>query len=283
MHTLSLLHFVLNVVGLLLWFKWREDMLQSSRRITGGTLLSTLRRAGPPPPYRWAFFSSLGLLLLLRAVLYWQMGPSLRWSPVIDMGAIVIGFRCDLFPRALAFSLGSLVLFIVRFYFWLLLISVLNRKIADSDVYQNRLRAHLGLLERLHWTLKLLLPFFATSLSWLALGPLLARMGLLIPAQSMTHTAQQAVLLGAAAYLCWKYLLAVLLVLQIITSHVYFGHAPLWGFIATTGQELLKLFRWLPLRLGRLDLAPLAGTAIVLLLATKAERWLPELYRDLPW
>jgi uncharacterized protein YggT (Ycf19 family) len=283
MHTLSLLHFVLNAAGLLLWLKWREDMLQSARRAVGGTLLSTLKRAGAAPAYRWAFFGSLGGMILLRAILYWQMGASLRWSPAIDLGAIVIVFRCDIFLRMLMFSLCSMAVFILKFHFWLLLISVVNRKVADTDVYQNRLRAHLGLAERLPWPVKLLLPFLVTGLAWLAAGPLLAKLGFLMPARSMAHTVQQAVVLGAASYLCWKYLLAVVLMLYLVTCYVYLGHAPIWNFLATTGRNLLAPIQWLPLRLGRLDFAPIAGAVAVLFVAERVERWLPELYRRLPW
>jgi uncharacterized protein YggT (Ycf19 family) len=283
MPTLSLLHFVLNVAGLLLWLKWREDMLQSARRALGGTLLSTLRRAGSAPAYRWAFFGTLGGLILLRAVLYWQMGASLRWSPTIDLGAIVISFRCDLFPRMLMFSLCSLAVFVLKFHFWLLLISVVNRKLADTDPYQNRVRAHLGLVERVPWPLKLLLPLLVTALAWMAVGPLLAKLGFLIPARSMAHTAQQATVLGVAAYLCWKYLLAGLLMLHLVTTYVYLGRAPIWNFISSTGRALLTPIQWIPLRLGRLDFAPLLATAGILFLAEMADRWLPEVYRKLPW
>jgi uncharacterized protein YggT (Ycf19 family) len=282
MQLLGLLHFMLNVVGLLLWLRWREEMLQSSRRASGGTLLGTLRRAAAAPGHRWTWLGAVMGLILLRALGYWHLGPAVRWTPSIDLGAIVIFFRSDLLGRMFLFSLVSLVVFVGQFYFWLLLISVANRKVSDADPFQNRVRAHLGWIERWPAILKTVLPGLLVASLWLCLSPALAGFGFILPSRSLSQTAQQALVIGLASFLVWKYLIAGLLLLHLVTSYVYLGHSPFWSFIHFTGRNLLRPISWIPLRIGRIDLAPLVGAAVVLLLGELAARSLPGLYQRLP-
>ncbi|MCX6902736.1 MAG: hypothetical protein NTW03_04520 [Verrucomicrobia bacterium] len=282
MQLLVLVHFLLNVAGLLLWLRWREERLLSARRAGGGTLLATLRKAGRTPVYRWSNLGLLVGLVLVRALAYWHMGSAIGWTPAIGLGAIVLSFRSDFLGRMVLFSLASLVVFIAEFYFWLLLISVINRKVSDADPWQNRVRAHLGWIERWPAGLKLLLPFLLTAMVWAGLAPLLARLGFQLPAKSMSHTIQQAGVLGLASYLVWKYLMVGLLLSHLVTSYVYLGNAPFWTFINHTGRNLLWPIRWMPLRLGQIDLAPAAAAALVLFLGELGLRELPKLYARLP-
>ena len=265
MQLLGWVHILLNLSGLLLWLKWRELMLQSARRPVGTTLISTLRRAGGAPAHRWAYLAGLLGLLFLRAVGYQQMGPAARWTPTIDMVAIVLPFRCDMLSRMLLFSLINFVVFVAEFYFCLLLLSAANRKISDTDPIQNQIRAHLGKLERLPAILKILLPFLVAGLFWLALGPFLAWLGLL-PTLPKERVFRQAAYIGLVSILIWRYLIAGILLLHLVTSYVFFGNAALWSFINLTAPNLLKPIRWLPLKFGKIDLAPLVGGALVLAL-----------------
>ncbi len=282
MHLLGIVHLLLNLVGLLLWLRWREEMLQSTRR-SGPSLMHTLRRTSNSAGRRWSWLGLLGLLIVLRALGYWHIGSAVRWAPAIDLGAMVISFRSDLLGRILVFSLLSQAVFIACFYFWLFFLSAVNRRVSDSDPFQNRVRAHLGWLERWPALLKALLPFLLTGALWLALEPLLGRLGYIRPATSLGHTAQQALLIGLASFLVWKYLIAGLLLLHLVTSYVYLGNSPFWTFISVTGRNCLKPLAWLPLRMGRIDLAPLLGAALALFLAEVLDRRLPELFRSLPW
>ena len=113
----------------------------------------------PAPAYRWLYLGLLAGLVLLRGLGYWQMGIGVRWTPVIDLGAIVIPFRSDKWLRMLAFSPVSLAVFVAEFYFCLLLFSAVNRKVADTEPLQNQIRAHLGWIDRWPGFVKLLLPF----------------------------------------------------------------------------------------------------------------------------
>jgi uncharacterized protein YggT (Ycf19 family) len=283
MQPLDIVHLLLNLVGLLLWLRWREEMLQSSRRSGGLTLLGTLKRTASSSGRRWSWLALLAGLVGLRALGYWQIGSAVRWTPSLDLGALVISFRSDLFGRILIFSVCSQLAFVACFYFWLLLLSAVNRRLSDTDPFQNRIRAHLGWVDRWPAALKLLLPFLFTAGLWLALEPVLGRLGYILPATSLRHTAQQAVLIGLASYLVWKHLIAGLLLLHLVTSYVYLGHSPFWNFIGSSGGSLLRPLSWLPLRLGRIDLSPLLGAALVLFLGELLDRSLPELYRGLPW
>jgi uncharacterized protein YggT (Ycf19 family) len=281
MQLLGPVHFLLNVVGLLLWLRWREEVLESSRRVAGATLLSTLRKAGSAPSQRWTCLGLLAGLAVLRGLAYWHLGSAAGWNPSLDLGAITLPFRSDHLGRMMVFSIGSLALFTAQFYFWLLLLSVVNRKVPDSDPYQNRLRAHLGRVERWPAFLKLLLPVLLSASVWAAVRWLLVKAGVLPPARSGAPAVQQALLIALASLLVWKYLIAGVLLLHLATSYVYLGRAPFWNFISLTGRNLLSPVRWLPLRFGRIDLAPLLGAALVLFLGELAARGLPRLYEQL--
>src|SRR3974390_1650027 len=77
---MGLIDFILNLAGLLLWLNWRAVRLDPLSRATPATLAGTLRRAEAPRLKRWHFLAALGGLLLLRAVLYWQIGSAVNWT-----------------------------------------------------------------------------------------------------------------------------------------------------------------------------------------------------------
>lgn len=282
MELLGTVHGLLNLAALLLWVRWRQESLQS-RRPVGRALLSTLKKAGTAPVYRWTTPGLLAGLLLVRAVGYWQMGVGLRWTPSVDLGAIVLPFRSDLPGRMVVFSIGSFGVFLGAFYLWLLLLSAVNRRLPDTDPWQNWVRAQLGWAERLPTALKWLAPGLGAALVWMGLGPLLSRLGWQIPARDVSHLVQQAGVIGLAAFLVWKPLLVGVLLVHLITSYVFVGHAPFWSFVNVTARHLLKPLARVPLRLGRIDLAPVVGIALVLAVGEAGSRWLPVLYRRLPW
>ena len=281
MQMLGLVHLLLEVVGLLLWLRWREDMLQSSRRLAGSALLTTLKKAGTARAYRWTFLGLLGGLILVRAVAYRQLGPRLGWTPEINVCVLPLYFRSDLFVRMLLFSFFSQIVFLAKFYYCLVLLSALNRKVTDTDSLQNRVRAHVGWVDRWPGPLKLLWPFLVGGLIWALFSPLFAELGFFPSSKTFNQSVEQAAVMGLAAYLVWKYLIAGFLLLYLIASYIYFGRSPFWAFIHVTGRNLLQPIQWIPLRLGRIDLAPLVVSALVLFLADRAEHWLPNLYQHL--
>jgi uncharacterized protein YggT (Ycf19 family) len=77
---------------------------------------------------------------------------------------------------------------------------------------------------------------------------------------------EQGVILGLNAYLSLKYLLVAFLFVYMINSYVYLGANAVWDFVNTTSRNILYPLRRLPLKLGRIDLTPLLGIILAVLL-----------------
>jgi len=270
---MGLIDFILNLAGVLLWLSWRSIGMDPLVRTRPATLVGTLRRAGPRRLKGWFLLAGLAALLLLRAVLYHQIGPEADWTPRLNLYFVVLAFRCDHFLPALLFSLLSFVRLLVICYFWLLALVMINRRNADLDPLQRMLRLHLGPVSRWHWLLQLLLPLVVLTGLWLALHPLLVQAGVTSRVRLNAHLVEQGLLLGAGPYLTLQYLLPVFLLLYLITSYVYLGSNPVWDFVGVTARNVLAPLSWLPLRFARLDFAPLVGVVLILFLL----HWLPNL------
>jgi uncharacterized protein YggT (Ycf19 family) len=77
-------------------------------------------------------------------------------------------------------------------------------------------------------------------------------------------------------------LIAVVLLLHVVNSYLYLGNHAFWSFINATARNILAPLRWLPLRVGRVDLTPVVGIAVVLLGLGLGERGLTWLFSRLP-
>jgi hypothetical protein len=153
------------------------------------------------------------------------------------------------------------------FYFWMLLLSAANSKVPDTDPFQKMVRLYVNRFERWPGFAKLLLPFLVGVAAWLLLHPVLVWLRILPSAKSSALLFEQAALVGAAAYLMWKYLIVGILLLHLLNSYVYLGNQSFWNFVNVTARNLLYPLRWLPLRAGKMDFLPVAAIAFVLLLA----------------
>src|ERR1039458_10302348 len=98
---MSLLDFILNVAGLLLWLYWRAVPPPPVAPLESSGL--ALPRRADPPPGRWWYLLGLLALLLARALFYWQAGPRLHWDPVIPLSCISLPFRSDWLGRIVLF------------------------------------------------------------------------------------------------------------------------------------------------------------------------------------
>ena len=277
-----MLDFILNLAALSLWLAWRTAKFDPLNQSTPNTLAGTVRRAEPPRFKPWHLLLMLVLLLVVRAWVYWQIGPLLDWTPSLRLGTVAPPFRSDFFSRALLYSLFSFCSILALFYLWLLLFSIVNHGKNDPGPLQKLAAYHLGFVDRWWWPLKLALPFFVVAAFWLAINPFLARSKIIPPCSSMLHRFEQAATIGLGVYLWWQYLLYALLLLYVLGSYVYLGEHPFWRFVSATGRNLLSPLRLLPLRIAELDLAPflvIAGTFVV---AQFAERKLMLLYSRLP-
>ena len=280
---MNLLDQILNLAALLLWLSWRSARLLPRTKSSALSLASTLKKAEPHTPIRVFYLCSLMGLLIIRSVAYWHLGQRVNWTPALNLVAITLPFRSDHFFLMLFYSWLSFGLVLALFYAWLLLISVVNRTVPDSEPLQKLLRLHLGWLERWPWAIKLSLPMVSAFLAWCSLNPIFVKLGMIPSPLSHVHLLQQAAVLGLSSVLCWKILLLSVLLLHLLNSYVYLSNSSLLSFASTTARNLLRALDWLPLRAGRLDFSPVAGVALVLFTAKWATYWLPKLYLRLPF
>lgn len=255
-------NFILNLVGLVLWVTWRLAGASASLR----------------HPARWLLLPALAVLVVARAWMYWQVGPAVHWMAPLDLGAVRLDFNSAVLARMIAFSIASFVLFLGAFYAWLLLLSVVNEKAEDSNPWLRFVTIQLGWLRRLPAVLRLILPVGMLGLAWVASHSALVDGGLAAPAHSTVHLWQQGGVVGLGAILVWKYLLLALLVLYVLNTYLYLGNRPLLAFTELTTRNLLRLVRWLPLKCGRVDLAPALGIAAVWFAFRWARPALTQLY-----
>ena len=234
--------------------------------------MGTLRRAEPRHLQGWQLLVGVIIVLLLRAWIYWAIGSPADWTPKLDLGLVVLAFRSDRFLVVLLFSMLSFLRTLIIFYFWLLILVVINRRTTDPDPIQKLIRMHLGRSAHWPWPLQLVLPALFAAALWLAFYPLLAHLGVLNRSRSGARLIEQSLLIGGALFFNLKFLFPPFLVLHLIASYVYLGSSPVWDFVSNTARNILTPLRPLPMRVGKLDLAPLAGLALVLLFL----HWLPS-------
>lgn len=268
----ALMDFMLNLVGLLIWWNWLALHLDPLAKTSTVSLVGTLRKADAASPRSWKPLFALLALLFLRALFYWQMSGSLHWTPKLQLGLIDLSFHLDpstrgyFLARALLYSVLSFTLTLGIYYLWVLLLSVVNAGVPDTDPLQKQVRLYSRWLEGWPTFAKLLVPFVLGALLWLVLHPALGWVAIVPKAKSAVQIFEQAVAIGAATYLAWKYLIIGILLLHLLNSYVYFGKHSFWNFINTTACNLLHPVRWIPLRIGKVDFLPVIGIALVFLL-----------------
>lgn len=276
---MNIINHILNLVGLLLFLKWRDNGRELSS--PGISLLGTLRKAGPRRGRVW-FLLGLLALLVARPLLYLLLGSALNWTPRISLGVIALPFRSDFFGRMFLFSFFSFGVALALFYLCLLLLSILNGKNSPADPVQVLIGNLLGKLDSFPAILKLFLPWVTTVVLWSMLNRPLVRLGLLPAPQSILHLLEQGAVVGLGVYLSWEYLVVGILLLHLLNSYIYFGAWPFWSFIDKSAARILKLISWIPLRVGKIDFSPLVGMALVIVAAEFAGRGLVWLYQRLP-
>lgn len=277
----ALIDYILNLAGLLVWLHWRAMRFDPLARTAPATLVGTLRRTEPQRLKPWQLLLGLGSLLVIRAWLYWQIGSAAGWTASMHLGFVVLAFRSDFFPVALLYSFVSFVRVLVIVYFWLVILVLVNGREPEVDPIQRLIRLHLGRLVRWPRLLLFLLPFALTTVLWVCAHPLLEETGVINAAHSPLHVCLQGLLVSLALVATLKYLLPAVLFAHLVANYVYLGSSPLWDFTAATSRRLLGPLRVLPLRVGRLDLAPLAGAVLLLLLLDALPNYVLVRFPDL--
>ncbi|MDE3066197.1 MAG: hypothetical protein KGJ60_01455 [Verrucomicrobiota bacterium] len=275
---MSLIDLILNLAGLLLWMNWRSARFDPLGRRRPATLIGTLRSADTRRLRRWRQPLALVALLFFRALLYWQIGPAAHWSGTLDLGVIALSFRSDWFAKILVFSLLSFGLTLGIFYLWLLLLSILK----GPEPFHQLVRMQLGGMDRWPAAMKCGLPLLGAAVLWWPASWLLERLHVLPGPVSAAHRPEESLLIGLAGYLTWKFLIGALLALRLLNSYIYFGRHPFWIYVSATAQTLLKPLGKIPLRVGKVDFAPVAGIVLVFFIAQFAGRGLSLLYARLP-
>jgi len=281
---MALLDFILNLVGLLLWFNWRAARFDPLAKFTPATLAGTLRRAEKTSFKRWHLPLGLVALLLLRAPLYSEFGSALNWTGKLDVAVISIPFRTNVtsYLPMLLYSFYSFGVTLTVFLLWVIFLSALKANAPETDSLRQLLRLHLGKVESWPRSLKLLLPLLViTPLWWLASWPL-TYWGILPMAATWSQRLQQSLLVGVGSYLAWKQLIVGLLGLYFVSSYVFFGRQPFWQHLAVIARQVIAPLRSLPLRFGKLDFTPLLGIALVIFLAYLAENGIKTSLRRNP-
>lgn len=271
---MALLDFILNLVGLLLWFNWRAAWFDPLSKSSPATLAGTLRRAEKSNLQRWHLPMGLVGLLLLRAPLYAEFGGALNWTGKLDVEIISIPFHSNAvsYLPMLLYSFYSFGHALIVFLLWALFLSILKHNAPENDSLRQVLRLHLSGLEKWPVTAKLLVPLVCLTPLWYGATWPLTYWGILPSPSTAGQRVEQAVLVGAGSYLTWRNLIVGILALHLVSSYVYFGKNPFWQHLDLVARLLLRPLRALPLRFGKLNVAPLVGIALTLLLANVLEQ-----------
>lgn len=268
---------ILNIAGLLLWLNWRAGKADPLGKRTPATLIGTLRSAAPQKMRRWDVPLVLAALIFLRAVFYWLIGPALRWAGTLNLGVISLSFRSDKFSRILLFSGLSFTLALGIFYSCILLFSLLKGPKPVHDF----VRMQLGRIDGWSRTAKWFLPLVVTAVCWWLASWLLAWLQI-IPQPSPARRIEEALIIATQSYVLWQFPIAAILVLYLLNSYIYFGRHPIWNYVDGTAQTLLRPLKGIPfLRIGKVDFTPVAGIALVFLIAQLTEWGVVVLYKQL--
>ncbi len=271
---MSSIDLLLNVAGVLLWLNWRSFAFDPLLKSSPATLVGTLRRAEPYRLKRWQVLSSLGSLLFLRAVLYWQLGSTANWTPKLDLLLVVLPFQIHFFESALLFSMASFFRALTVLYFWFLALAFVNRGMEDSEPLHKLVRLQLGRLARLPRWAQLFVPIVLITLAWIAIHPFLVHASVITATRSWSHLLLQGLLVSVPVYLSLKYLFPFCLLIHLVISYVYVGRSPVWDYVSATSQRLLSPLRRLPLRFARIDLGPVIAAVLILVLLDALPKFL---------
>lgn len=269
---MTLLDFILNIAALLIWLSWcarRHDLLTVSGP---ATLVGTLRPAEPSSARGWQFLLSLGLLLILRAVFYFEISSAVGWTPKLNCGLVVLAFPADKLGSCLIYSVLSFGRVLIVYCFWVAVLLLLNSGSSEAEPVLKLLRLQLGVFRRWPAPLLMALPSIVVLAGWVAIHTLLVRISVISEAP-WPRVFEQGLLLCLALLLTLKYILPALLLVDLAASYVYLGQSPAWDFTRSTARRLLVPLRWVPLRWGKIDLAPIIAILLVLLLL----HWGPQM------
>src|SRR5690349_14065755 len=133
---MNLVDSILNIAMLFLWIDWRSGRI-ARRPQSALSLANTVRPAERRIGHGLGSLAVLGFILLVRPCLYYLIGSKLTWTPAINLLALSLPWRSDLLDRMYVYSTATFLLTLGAFYAAILLLSVINRKLPDSEVIQH--------------------------------------------------------------------------------------------------------------------------------------------------
>jgi uncharacterized protein YggT (Ycf19 family) len=195
----------------------------------------------------------------------------------LNLGVISPAFFSDHFGRALLFSVLSFLVALGILYSCLLLLSLLKGPKPVHDF----VRLQLGWIDDWPAGVKLALPFVVTAVGWWIATWALAGLQIIPQPVSPAARIEESLVIAVQAYLIWEFPVVALLTLHLLNNYIYFGRHPIWNYADVTASTLLrplKSLKWLPWRIGKLDLAPVVGIAVVFFAAEFTARLLRHLW-----
>jgi len=275
---MGLINLILNLAGLLLWLGWRDSRADELNANPAIPFARTLRRLGSARYTRWKYLGGLLTLLLLRACIFYWIGPALKWTAHLQLGAITPSFPSEHLNWMLVYSILSFASALAVFYLTLLLLSVLNPLSTVNDPFQRFVRNSLGRVDRWPVVFRLGLPLVVAAVLWLSIGPLLSYLQLIPPVSAWGVRFRQGWLIGVGFCLVWKHVIGAILLLHFLNSYVYVGNHFILNCCGDIANRILSPLRRLPLRVGRMDFTPVFGVVLVYLAGEVIEYWLPKIY-----
>lgn len=277
------LDWMTDLAGLLLWLSWRGFGSQPVSSRPALTLASNLRPAGGGAGRRSPLaLPVLAILLLARASLHHGFSPHFAEAIPWSLGAVTVVFRSDLWLRILAHSVLSWVGLLLKAYLCFAFLATLCRRDADTDPITQSIRGELGRLARWPWGLPILVVLVAFGALWLLVSPALVSAGLAPARVSTVHVLQQAAVVSVAGLAFLKWPLTLLCLMRFVLDHVYLGTMPLWDHLHGIGGRLSGWLAPVPLKWGRIDLAPLVAAGLFWGLGHLLQGAAPRLFQRLP-
>src|SRR3954454_23829182 len=101
---MGLVDIILNVAALLLWLNWREMRQAHREKPDRISLAGLLKYAGKPSHRQWWLILIIPIVLLVRALIFQQVGPSLHWTPRLSLELVTLPFHSNFPGRMLSYS-----------------------------------------------------------------------------------------------------------------------------------------------------------------------------------
>ena len=263
---MNIIDWILNIACVFLWIDWRSGRTGRSQSVL--SIASALRSTARDGARGFGSLATLLAILALRPCFYYSIGSAVNWTASLNFLAIAIPWRSDLLGRMYLFSTLSFALALGFYYSCLFLLAALNRPTGTAqaeEVMHRFIRGQLGWLYRIPWWLKLFIPSIVAAIGWMVLALLLIKLELLPEFESQRALRGQAGAFALAAILAWKWLLIVIFLVHWLNLYVYLGTHPIWPYLSACARKLLFPISFL--RVGKVDLSPLIGIALVITLS----------------